>query len=321
MGGGMQAKEVATNHTEIIHDVTYDFYGKRMATCSSDQTIAVWDKDEAGAWVRSAEWKGHTGSIFKLAWAHPEFGQILASCSFDCTVFIWEEPEGQDDNTESKKAWRRATYLNDARLSVMDVKFAPRRQGLRLASASADGQVRIYEAQDVMNIDSWSLLYYFEAFASGCNSISWRPSRFSDPMIVVCGSDPSVKIYQYMDAYRTWEQVETLSAHVDTVRDVAWAPNMGRSFELIATASKDKTARLWRIETTDEGQLHVECIATFSDHNTEVWRVEWNVTGTVLASSGDDGNVFLWKSTFQKQWRRLATVAGSSDDGPSSSTY
>ena len=27
----------------------------------------------------------------------------------------------------------------------------------------------------------------------------------------------------------------------------------------------------------------------------QVWRVEWNVTGTILASSGDDGCVRLWK--------------------------
>ena len=27
----------------------------------------------------------------------------------------------------------------------------------------------------------------------------------------------------------------------------------------------------------------------------QVWRLSWNVTGTVLASSGDDGCVYLWK--------------------------
>lgn len=33
----------------------------------------------------------HSGSVWKVTWAHPEFGQVLASCSFDRTVAIWEE--------------------------------------------------------------------------------------------------------------------------------------------------------------------------------------------------------------------------------------
>lgn len=33
----------------------------------------------------------------------------------------------------------------------------------------------------------------------------------------------------------------------------------------------------------------------FDDHGSTVWRVSWNMTGTILASSGDDGCVRLWK--------------------------
>lgn len=29
----------------------------------------------------------------------------------------------------------------------------------------------------------------------------------------------------------------------------------------------------------------------------KVWRVEWNLTGTILSSTGDDGRVRLWKGT------------------------
>ena len=39
----------------------------------------------------------HNGSIWKLSWAHPEFGQVLASCGFDGQVFIWEEHESEFD--------------------------------------------------------------------------------------------------------------------------------------------------------------------------------------------------------------------------------
>ena len=31
------------------------------------------------------------------------------------------------------------------------------------------------------------------------------------------------------------------------------------------------------------------------EHNATVWRLAWNVTGTILASSGDDGAIRLWK--------------------------
>ncbi len=31
----------------------------------------------------------------------------------------------------------------------------------------------------------------------------------------------------------------------------------------------------------------------------QVWRVEWNVTGTVLASACEDGLVHLWRTNFQ----------------------
>lgn len=110
-----------TKHKEIVHYIAYDFYGQRIATCSSDHTIRVWNLD-SNKWVLSDElkvcvfagassallimptarcitsptWqpikdKGHTGPVWKVVWGHPEFGQVLASCSFDRSVIIWEE--------------------------------------------------------------------------------------------------------------------------------------------------------------------------------------------------------------------------------------
>ena len=38
-----EIQTVSADHRDLIHDVSYDFYGKRMATCSSDQMIKVWD--------------------------------------------------------------------------------------------------------------------------------------------------------------------------------------------------------------------------------------------------------------------------------------
>jgi len=35
------AKSIPSEHKDLIHDVSYDFHGTRMATCSSDQTVKV----------------------------------------------------------------------------------------------------------------------------------------------------------------------------------------------------------------------------------------------------------------------------------------
>lgn len=52
-----------------------------------------------------------------------------------------------------------------------------------------------------------------------------------------------------------------------------------------------------RKESTSTGttKFEVQIVAQFDNHNSQVWRVSWNITSTLLASSGDDGCVRLWK--------------------------
>lgn len=37
-----ESQTIFADHKDLIHDVAYDFYGERMATCSSDQYVKVW---------------------------------------------------------------------------------------------------------------------------------------------------------------------------------------------------------------------------------------------------------------------------------------
>ena len=39
--------------------------------------------------------------------------------------------------------------------------------------------------------------------------------------------------------FRKWTKVETLMLITDSVRDVAFCPNLGRSYHMLAVASKD----------------------------------------------------------------------------------
>lgn len=50
----------------------------------------------------------HSGSVWRVTWAHPEFGQVLASCSFDRTAAVWEEIVGEsNDKQRGQSHWVR----------------------------------------------------------------------------------------------------------------------------------------------------------------------------------------------------------------------
>ncbi|CAG8762155.1 10480_t:CDS:2, partial [Acaulospora morrowiae] len=145
--------------------------------------------------------------------------------------------------------------------------------------------------------------------SDGNYCLSWCPSRTQNPMIVVgCGNQNSAKIFR-QDSSQKWLSHEILDGHMMPVYDVSWAPSMGRSYHLIATASKDHHVRIFKLVDNKKDGFDVTPVAQLPDHNVEVWKVEWNVTGTILSSSGDDGKVRLWKYSLQSgEWKCMNTI-------------
>ncbi|KAJ2999908.1 epoxide hydrolase, soluble (sEH) [Globomyces sp. JEL0801] len=270
--------EFPAAHNDIIHDISYDHYGTRLVTCSSDHQIKVWDFLD-NEWSINDTWRGHDSAVLKASFAHPEFGQVICSCSFDRTIKIWEEQEGEVKN--SGKRWSEKVRLPAAKATVQDVSFAPNHLGLKL--------------DDFEIVSGGSK----ESEARFC--LSWCPSRFQPQMLAIgCGKENNVKIFR-VDAQNNWSAYESLGGHTGIVRDVAWAPSCGRSYQLIATACSDGHVRIFQLtpkpssSNSNRNIFNVELVADLPDHESEVWRVEWNITGTVLVSSGDDGKLRLWK--------------------------
>ena len=117
------------------------------------------------------------------------------------------------------------------------MEFAPRHLGLRIASGSADGTVRVYEALDTMNLNHWKLEAEIEENADGeagggrdrggrgrvvgnnsnnidndnnngdassnenmgVSSLSWCTGRFEPATLAVGYSSGRVSIYRYED--------------------------------------------------------------------------------------------------------------------------
>ncbi|KAI0040351.1 WD40 repeat-like protein [Auriscalpium vulgare] len=170
----MQTGLIQNAHNDLVTDAAYDFYGLRLATCSLDQRIKVWQLDEhEGTWNATGDWKAHDAAVSKIAWAHPEFGSVIASSSFDRTVKIWEETPADADQPQvngatasaSSSRWVERAVTADAKGSVRGVEFAPHRFGLKLATISSDNSLRTYECLEAPSLTTWQLVEEVDVLA------------------------------------------------------------------------------------------------------------------------------------------------------------
>lgn len=157
----MDFKQLNPPHEDLVNDIAFDYYGKRFASCSSDKHIKIWTlEEESGNWTSVDISRAHQDSIWRLSWANPEFGQLIASCSEDGSICIWEEQESIIASDASRDRWIRKVKLSNSKKAVNDVKFSHRSLGLKLASACGDGFIRIYEANDVFDLNKWDLMVF-----------------------------------------------------------------------------------------------------------------------------------------------------------------
>lgn len=128
---------------------------------------------------------------------------------------------------------------------MTDVKFGPKYLGLVLATCSADGFVRIYEAPDVMNLTQWSLQHEISIKLS-CSCLAWNPGypTNASPMLAIASDDPTPDvpkgyIYEFNENSRKWVKIESLQDATDPINDLTFAPNLGRSYHMLGIGSKD----------------------------------------------------------------------------------
>jgi len=286
----------------MIHDAQMDYYGKRLATCSSDKTIKIFEVPTKGAPVESATLVGHDGPVWQVSWAHPKWGSILASCSYDRKVVVWKE--------DKPKQWQKLYEYTGHELSVNSIAWGPQELGLTLATASSDGHISVL---------SWTAGSKWEvvkvlAHASGVNAVSWAPSvtpgsllvqtKEITPRLVSGGCDNLVKIWT-RGANNEWVNEKLPAVHTDWVRDVAWAPSIGLPNHTIASCSQDHKVVVW---TGIQEGVKLEWSHVVIPHDAPVWRVSWSITGNILAVSLGDNKLVLWKET-DKKWVQVTEMS------------
>jgi len=282
-----------TSALGLIHDVQLDYYAKRAAAASGDNTVHIWDVTD-GRQQPIGHLKGHEGPVWKVAWAHPRFGNLLATCGYDMKVIVWKEERGQ---------WQMAYVDTNHTASVNSVEFAPQEYGLRLACASSDGTVSILSYDPS---GQWHRSVV-QAHPGGAQTAKWAPVSYRDGApsgsirLATGGCDNSVRIYRCENEAWMEENPRFPYAHTDWVRDVAWRPD---SSSVLATGSWDQTVVIWTQEMEGQAWRQVSKLQM----NGKVECLSWSVTGSMLSICFDDGDSIVYKEAYDGHYEEVGKI-------------
>ncbi|KAK8794617.1 hypothetical protein WA158_001598 [Blastocystis sp. Blastoise] len=296
-------QQLHSGHKEFINDTAFDYYMKRMASCSADGMICIWRKDGNNQWVFENSIKAHTSLISKIEWAHPIFGSMLVACLYNSGFKLFEEQVSFDGSSSWNCVYESCRNLK----SPCDVSFCPHKFGLKIATATLEGKILIESPLNSIN-ETWTTMSTIR-LDSECYCISWSKDIRQEDMTIAVGTKQDAQIWSLDHTTNEWKQLYILKGHGGIVRSVSWANNIGHSFERIATGCSDGLVRIYEID-----QNGATLKASLEGHKKPVWKVEWNVTGTLLASSGDNNSVRIWKQKSDKSWYCCSEVTNNKPD-------
>jgi WD40 repeat protein/energy-coupling factor transporter ATP-binding protein EcfA2 len=206
-------------------------------------------------------------------------GKMIAAAVSDRTVRIWQ-PDGI--------LYRTLEHEHP----VYGIAFSP--DGSMIASGCTDPNLRIW------SVHTGELLEVFGGHTKMINKVSWS----TDGLWIASASDDATVILRRING----EIVHTLQ-HDDMAYGAVFSPNN----QLLASASLDKTVRIWNI--TDGKLLH-----EMTGHAESVNRISFSSDGCLIASASDDKTVKLWQvengsllDTFAAGDQNINTVSFSSD--------
>ncbi|XXH00920.1 hypothetical protein Hte_007271 [Hypoxylon texense] len=284
-------------HTEYINDVSFSSDGTRVATASSDFTIAIWKQKSPGDWGSGEVRKqpnqvlsGHAGVVQSISFA-PR-GSLLASASYDNRLRLWdtdvvEEATSEVQSDQSPDISGRITRQQQPVKCV-----AVSQDGNLIASASEDGTVHLWDG-------TTGEQRFTELVGGNIMSLAFSEDA---SLLVSASTDSSAHVWEVQPTLGTMKLKHRLVGHDNWLNHAAISP----SRRFVATASDDRTVRVWDISgaaTVDTNQTAEDDesneptempVSVFNGHTDWIYCVAFSPDETRLASAGDDTHVMIW---------------------------
>jgi len=274
-------------HTGWVRGVAHLPDGRRIITCSSDGSLRLWEI-ESGTQIGD-DWRdGVTQEVWSIALSPNS--KIVASGSRDGKVRLWD--------VETEKVVARWTGHTDA---VRSLCWSA--DGEQVVSGCNIGTIKVWDVEsgDAVRVlgpiktghqDVVAVIYSPDTtkIATGGgyeNALKIWDAKTGNLLSTIKHDYPVYSLAWTSDQKKlitaTWQQIAILEGHTHTV----YSLSLFQNDRLLASASEDKTARLWNLDTNCR-------IPRPLKHPAFVERAAISADGKLLVTGCGNENAYVW---------------------------
>jgi len=249
-------------------------------------------------------------AIFNLDWVQQELAKLRP---YQENFAAWIASNRQDISRllrgkalDDALQWKVGKRLSDEDNDFLDASQADERRELRISNKFLKEVRR--QVREIINIEETGdmalTLFQSErkqiealqaAIKAGKDLKKWIPDN--PPLSEYPVTSPLLALQMILARIRERRQLVGHNGRISRINSVSFSP----AGNVIATASDDRTAKLW--------DLQGNCLVTLTGHNTSVTSISFSPTGDAIATASSDGSAKLW----DLQGNCLKTFTGHSD--------
>ena len=330
---GTQELNRLEGHSQKVNAVSISDDGELIATASDDRTIKVWGKDGTLLQTLSDEQtqvnpislslNGSNKQIINPAYSSKndisnENNNYRVTTSDDGMVQLWSKPDNRLINS-----YPHPEPVNSVSISA---------DGKLLATATIDGQVNIWSKDGIVlqtlnghtgevvdvkfasgdrnsdryklistgvdkTIRIWQVFNRYLDRAEGIYSVTTSPT--ASDLFAVADWDGKIKMWRH-NPDGTQKLIRTLPGHKEAITQIQYSPDG----QLIASASWDKTIKLWDAESGD-------LVDTLKGHENGINSIAFSPDGQTLISGSEGKTIKLWN--LEGKPKLIKTLKGHTD--------
>ncbi|KAI9435551.1 WD40-repeat-containing domain protein [Lactarius indigo] len=252
-------------HTDWIRCVTYSPDGSKIATCSDDCTISIWNAVDGERFL--GPFDDHTKAVLSIAFSPG--GNFLISGSEDSTIRSW------DLHPLFSKLNNPLITYRGHKSAVNAVAYA--RGGSLIVSGSSDAEIAVWEG----SVSDRRIL---------------QIGGHGGPILSICAFDEKIFSSSEDRSIRVWELstghalISILHAHAGPINSIALSPDGRR----IVSASDDASIRIF---DSDSGE---PCTLPLRISN-RIFSVTVSHDGALVACGDADRTVHVWRANMARR--------------------